>query len=67
MDEFLTDTYARLKQNMANAKAKLISEPTEDNNIIFKRHFEIYTDFCCTFTENMLNAIKRTINDVEYM
>jgi hypothetical protein len=71
MTESLLETYARLKRNIAEAKAKLESEPGPMNNQktinLLKIHTEIYYDFCATFTENIMKAMGQTIDEVRYM
>ena len=71
MTESLIETYTRLKRNIAEAKAKLESEPGTMNNQntinLLKIHTQIYYDFCATFTENMMKAAGQTIDEVQYM
>lgn len=71
MTESLIETYARLKRNVAEAKAKLESEPGPMNNQstinLLQIHTNIYYDFCATFTENMMKAAAQTIDEAQYM
>jgi hypothetical protein len=67
MTESLLETYARLRSNINEARERFEKEPNDSNNSMLKIHINIYQDFCMTFTDNMMNAVSQTIDEVKYM
>jgi hypothetical protein len=67
MTESLFETYLRLGANVKEARARFEKEQSEANNTMLKLHISIYQDFCCTFTENMMAAAYKTVEDTKYM
>lgn len=65
--ESLTETYIRLKKNVYEAREAFEKEQSASNNNMLKLHTSIYQDFCVTFTENMMNAVGQTMDEVKYM
>lgn len=67
MAESLVDTYARLKRNIAEAKAKVEKDPSIKNMEWLRLMTDIYYDFCATFTEQMIKSMAIITDEVRYM
>jgi hypothetical protein len=67
MTESLLETYARLRNNIKEARESFEKMPNDSNNSMLKIHINIYQDFCMTFTENMMKAVGQTVDEVKYM
>ena len=67
MTESLLDTYVRLKKNVIEATETFNKEPTAAKARVRDITVKAYKDFCVLFTENMLNAVGQTIDEVRYL
>lgn len=67
MKESLFETYRRLCKNVSDAKASVEEDPSLKNKEWLRLMTNIYYDFCVTFTENMMAAVEKTVEDTKYM
>ena len=67
MTESLLDTYARLKKNVIESTEDFDKAPTATKAQLRDLNIKAFKDFCVLFTENMMNAVGQTIDEVRYL
>ena len=67
MSKSLFETYVRLNKNVIEAAEAFDKEPTATNAQMRDLTTKAFKDFCVLFTENMMNAIGQTIDEVKFL
>ena len=67
MTESLFDTYVRLKKNVLEAAEAFDKEPSATKANVRDLNIKAFQDFCILFTENMMNAVGQTVDEVKFL
>ena len=67
MTESLFETYIRLKKNVIEATEAFDNEQTAAKAQVRDLTVKAFKDFCVLFTENMMNAVGQTIDEVKFL
>ena len=67
MTESLFETYIRLKKNVLEATETFDNDPSATNASIRDLSIKAFTDFCIIFTENIMNAVGQTTDEVQFI
>ena len=67
MTESLFETYVRLKKNVLEATEDFNKAPTASKAQMRDLTVKAFKDFCVLFTENMMNAVGQTVDEVRFL